>query len=70
MVVAATDPANPYGGLLPWPDLEDARLARDAGAYVMLHNGDLVGYLDKGRRRLTLLDPAAETFHQISSALA
>ncbi|MFZ0013682.1 MAG: helicase-related protein, partial [Acidimicrobiia bacterium] len=33
MVVAATDPANPYGGILPWPDIDDVRLARDAGAY-------------------------------------
>jgi ATP-dependent Lhr-like helicase len=70
VVIAATDPANPYGGVLPWPDVEETRLARDAGAYVMLHGGDLVGYLDKGRRRLTLLEPSSETFHQISSALA
>jgi ATP-dependent Lhr-like helicase len=59
-VLAATDPANPYGGVLPWPDVEDMRLARDAGAYVLIHRGDLVGYLDKGRRGLTLpWSPAA-----------
>ncbi|MGD2101755.1 MAG: DEAD/DEAH box helicase [Acidimicrobiia bacterium] len=69
-VIAATDPANPYGGALPWPDIEDVRLARDAGAYVLLHDGDLVGYLDKGRRGLTLIDVSADQFGEISRALA
>jgi ATP-dependent Lhr-like helicase len=69
-VLAATDPANPYGGVLPWPDIDEARLARDAGAYVLLHDGQLVGYLDKGRRRLTLLDVTSDRFGQISRALA
>jgi ATP-dependent Lhr-like helicase len=53
-VLAATDPANPYGAALPWPEIEQARLARDAGAYVFLWGGQLVGYLDKGRRHLTV----------------
>jgi ATP-dependent Lhr-like helicase len=54
-VLAATDPANPYGASLPWPEIEDGRLARDAGAYVLLWEGELVGYLDRGRRHLTVL---------------
>jgi len=60
-VLAATDPANPYGATLPWPDVEDSRLARDAGAYVFLWEGELMGYLDRGRRHLTVLanDPSA-----------
>jgi ATP-dependent Lhr-like helicase len=45
-------------------------LARDAGAYVLVHDGQLVGYLDKGRRRLTLLDLTSDRFGQISRALA
>ena len=69
-VIAATDPANPYGGVLPWPELDDARLARDAGAYVLLLDGELVGYLDKGRRGLTLIDATPERFGEISRALA
>jgi ATP-dependent Lhr-like helicase len=69
-VLAATDPANPYGGVLPWPEVEGTRLARDAGAYVLLYDGELVGYLDKGRRGLTLLDPVPERFGQVSGALA
>jgi len=70
MVVAATDPSNPYGATLPWPEVEDIRLARDAGAYVLIHGGELVGYLDKGRRGLTLLDATADRFAEISRALA
>ena len=54
-VLAATDPANPYGAALPWPEVEEARLARDAGAYVFLWEGQLLGYLDRGRRHLTVL---------------
>ena len=70
VVLAATDPANPYGGILPWPDAGDARLARDAGAYVLLLEGRLVGYLDRGRRGLTLLERSPELFGSLSRALA
>ncbi|MEA1902883.1 MAG: DEAD/DEAH box helicase [Actinomycetota bacterium] len=70
VVLAATDPANPYGGVLPWPETDQARLARDAGAYVLLLDGLLVGYLDKGRRRLTLLDTTPEQYTRISQAMA
>jgi ATP-dependent Lhr-like helicase len=70
VVLAATDPANPYGGILPWPDMEETRLARDAGAYVLLWDGKLVGYLDKGRRGLTLLEKSPDLFGALSRALA
>jgi ATP-dependent Lhr-like helicase len=69
-IVSATDPANPYGGLLPWPEVEGVRLARDAGAYVLLLGGELLGYLDKGRRGLTLLESSPETLGEISRAIA
>lgn len=70
VVLAATDPANPYGGVLPWPDVDDVRLARDAGAYVLVFDGHLVGYLDKGRRGLTLFDVTSDQFSEVSRALA
>jgi ATP-dependent helicase Lhr and Lhr-like helicase len=70
VVVSATDPANPYGGVLPWPDVEDIRLARDAGAYALLLDGELVGFLDKGRRGLNLFDVTPERFGEVSRALA
>ena len=69
-VLAATDPANAYGAALAWPDVEGARLARDAGAYVFLRSGDLIGYLDKGRHNLTVLAEDTSTFEGLGRALS
>ncbi|MGH8915614.1 MAG: Lhr family helicase, partial [Acidimicrobiia bacterium] len=69
-VLAATDPANPYGATLPWPEVEDTRLARDAGAYVFLWAGELIGYLDKGRRNLTVLAPDTSTYGYLGRGLS
>ncbi|HWS38887.1 MAG TPA: ATP-dependent helicase [Actinoplanes sp.] len=64
VVLAATDPANPYGAALPWPDRVvdsgDAetsgrpghRAGRKAGALVVLAAGDLVLYVERGGRTL------------------
>ncbi|MGO9819265.1 MAG: DEAD/DEAH box helicase, partial [Solirubrobacteraceae bacterium] len=57
VVMAAVDPAQPYGAALPWPKLEARRPARTAGAYVVLVGGDPVLYLERGGRALqTLVD--------------
>ena len=54
-LLAATDPANPYGAALAWPR-DEGRHARSpsraAGAYVVLHDGDLVLYLERGGKSL------------------
>ncbi|MEO5730880.1 MAG: DEAD/DEAH box helicase, partial [Byssovorax sp.] len=62
LVLAATDPANPYGAALPWPDdgREGARPQRAAGAQVVLHDGRLLGYL--GRTETDLLTFLPEDF--------
>ncbi|MFC4996639.1 DEAD/DEAH box helicase [Dactylosporangium cerinum] len=61
LVLAATDPANPYGAALPWPDrIVDAgdgersghRPGRKAGALVVTVGGDLVIYVERGGRTL------------------
>jgi ATP-dependent Lhr-like helicase len=57
-VLAATDPAQPYGAALPWPE-SSGHPARAAGAYVVLVDGDACAYLERGGRRL-LTFPAAE----------
>ncbi len=54
--IAATDPANPYGAFLPWPEVAGGRLARAAGSYVLMAEGRLAAYLERGGRRLLLLD--------------
>ncbi|WP_408931784.1 ATP-dependent helicase [Corynebacterium sp. YSMAA1_1_D6] len=56
-VLAATDPANPYGAALPWPpsDASDsaARPTRAAGALVVLMDGLPVAHLTRGGKTLT-----------------
>ena len=53
-VLAAVDPACPYGALLPWPEGPDVP-ARAAGATVILAGGRPALYLGRGGRRLTTL---------------
>jgi ATP-dependent helicase Lhr and Lhr-like helicase len=52
-VLAATDPANPYGAALPWPGAEP-RPQRTPGALVVLHGGRVLAYLGKSDRALSL----------------
>ncbi len=57
-VVAAADPAQPYGAALPWPKRAGARAARVAGAQVVLIGGEAVLYVERGGRSLVpLRDP-------------
>jgi ATP-dependent Lhr-like helicase len=59
VVLAATDPAQPYGAALPWPkrDDEKRRPQRVAGAYVVLAGAEPVLYVERGGRGLaTLVD--------------
>ncbi|MEX1281015.1 MAG: DEAD/DEAH box helicase, partial [Acidimicrobiia bacterium] len=61
LALAATDPANPWGASLSWPET-DVRLARAAGAHVLVADGSLGGYWEAGGRALHLfaeLPPAA-----------
>src|SRR6202022_3201631 len=51
IALAACDPANAYGSVLPWPR-SDGRMARAAGAYCVLDGGRLVLYLERGGRSL------------------
>jgi ATP-dependent Lhr-like helicase len=58
-VLAATDPAQPYGAALPWPkrDIESAgrRPSRTPGALVVLAGSEPVLYLERGGRALQSL---------------
>jgi ATP-dependent Lhr-like helicase len=52
-LLAATDPANPYGLSLPWPERPDGRRpARSAGAVVLLLDGALAAWIGSGERQL------------------
>jgi ATP-dependent Lhr-like helicase len=49
LVLAATDPAQPFGAALPWPDhTEGGRPGRSAGAHVVLTDGELAAHLERG----------------------
>jgi ATP-dependent Lhr-like helicase len=73
LVLAATDPANPYGAALPWPAAPPTETgrghqpARKAGALTVLVDGACVLYVERGGRTLlsfsddaTVLQPAAD----------
>ncbi len=78
--LAATDPANPYGSILRWPELpvaeEDSEsaprvLTRAAYAEVILRNGRLVAWLKRGNPNLLVFLPPEEPERsQTASGLA
>jgi ATP-dependent Lhr-like helicase len=58
LVLAAADPAQPYGGVLPWPKRSGGRAARVAGAQVVLLGGAAALFVERGGRSLVpLRDP-------------
>jgi ATP-dependent Lhr-like helicase len=58
LVLAAADPAQPYGAALPWPKRSGARAARVAGAQVVLLGGEPALFVERGGRSLVpLRDP-------------
>lgn len=52
VLLAACDPANPYGAALAWPQSPAHRPNRGAGSLVMLDDGALIAYLERGARTL------------------
>lgn len=52
VVLAAADPANPYGAALAWPARDGHRPGRKAGALVVLADGALAAYVERGARSL------------------
>ncbi|MDQ6856966.1 MAG: DEAD/DEAH box helicase [Candidatus Dormibacteraeota bacterium] len=59
VVLAAVDPANPYGGVLAWPKLA-GRAARAAGAFVVLNSGELRLYVERGGRSMLTCGEVAD----------
>ncbi len=64
LVLAATDPANPYGATLPWPrreELGSRRPSRVPGAYVVTIDAEPVLYVERGGKGLVALrEPLGE----------
>ncbi|HYY75571.1 MAG TPA: helicase-related protein, partial [Gaiellaceae bacterium] len=55
LVLAAADPAQPYGAALPWPRRAGARAARVGGAHVVLLGGEASLFVERGGRSLVPL---------------
>jgi ATP-dependent Lhr-like helicase len=74
LALAASDPANPYGAALPWPkgSSESAghRPGRKAGAIVVLIDGELALYLERGGKTLLTFTEDPDTRQAAASALA
>ena len=71
VILAATDPANPYGGIVKWPETTAGGMpdggvdggrgpTRSVGALVILVDGAAAAYLRRGERELLLFLPDAE----------
>jgi ATP-dependent helicase Lhr and Lhr-like helicase len=78
VVLAAADPAQPYGAALPWPPRPDEtatshRPGRKAGAVVVLFAGELALYVERGGKTLLSWtdDPAVLTpcAHALAAAV-
>ncbi|KRE99720.1 DEAD/DEAH box helicase [Nocardioides sp. Soil777] len=89
VTLAATDPANPYGAALPWPETSGRgaeqpadpatakaaekaghRPGRKAGALVVLVDGDLTMYVERGGRTLLTWSDDPDRLVPAASALA
>ncbi len=70
LVLAAADPAQPYGAALPWPKRAGARAARVAGAHVVLLGGEAALFVERGGRSLVpLRDPEEGWLREALAAL-
>ncbi|MDR6506248.1 DNA glycosylase AlkZ-like family protein [Arthrobacter oryzae] len=74
LALAATDPANPYGAALPWPGLNveagsGHRPGRKAGALVVMVNGALALYVERGGKTLLAFDEDPEVMAAAAAAL-
>ena len=75
VVLAAADPAQPYGAALPWPDRpgetpSSHRPGRKAGALVVLVDGSLALYVERGGRTLLSWTDDPELLGPSAAALA
>jgi ATP-dependent Lhr-like helicase len=71
LVLPATDPAQPYGAALKWPDVDGKRVARTAGAYVVLCDAAPVLYVERAGKGIQVLaEPGDPRIRDAFTALA
>ena len=71
-ILGATDPANPFGASLPWPEARgNAKPQRGAGALVVVRDGELLAWIGRSEQTLlTFLPSDAGGFDTRARALA
>jgi ATP-dependent Lhr-like helicase len=74
VILAAADPANPYGAILPWPEGRSG-FSRRSGAVVVLWRGHLAWYWEAGGKSLVAgselsADELAEAMRSAAPAVA
>jgi ATP-dependent Lhr-like helicase len=70
ITLAATDPANPYGAALPWPAVEGHRPGRKAGALVILVDGFLALYVERGGKTVLTFTAKESVLATAAASLA
>ncbi|SNR53639.1 ATP dependent helicase, Lhr family [Haloechinothrix alba] len=73
IVLAAADPAQPYGAALPWPEpagVTGHRPARKAGSLTVQVDGELVLYIERGGRSVLTFTTSEHAVRTAASALA
>ncbi|MBB5959927.1 ATP-dependent Lhr-like helicase [Saccharothrix tamanrassetensis] len=73
VVLAATDPAQPYGAALPWPDpLGEGkhRPGRKSGSLTVLVDGVAALYVERGGRSLLSFSEEDDVLHAAAQALS
>jgi ATP-dependent Lhr-like helicase len=72
VVLAATDPANPFGTMLKWPGTSGGDESggrgptRTVGSLVVLVNGSLAAYISRGGRQVLVYLPEDEPARSIA----
>ena len=70
IALAATDPANPYGAALAWPSSDGGhRPGRKAGALVILQDGKLALYVERGGKTVLAFTEDSAALHAAAGAL-
>ncbi|CAN5230067.1 hypothetical protein BH09ACT6_BH09ACT6_12270 [soil metagenome] len=69
LTLAASDPANPYGAALGWPAGEGHRPGRKAGALVVLVDGALVLYVERGGKTVLSFTDDVQTLTEAAESL-
>ncbi|HEY2091228.1 MAG TPA: DEAD/DEAH box helicase [Thermoanaerobaculia bacterium] len=66
VMIAATDPANPYGSIVKWPESRMA-LTRSVGASAIIVNGALAAYVGRGEKQIATFLPEDEPARSVAA---